>query len=236
MFETNSLLSQAPKHLVLERAENLIKLHKNHLMAYEASVDMHDFTVYKDVFCPEYGEGSRLLVEVVKNLNIKLSDNILELGAGSGAVSVLLSDSNKSNKVVSTDISPYAIECISFNAKRYGVEIDIRRGDLFDVIKKNKLFSIILFNPPFMNGIYSDWLERAMYDPDYKTLSLFFSEASKYLSKNGKIYLAFSNCGDMKLFKKILSSSIFNYSVFLETTEKGISFFVLELDFIGNPP
>jgi len=80
-----------------------------------------------------------------------------------------------------------------------------------------------------MNGACSGWLERAMYDPSYHNLSRFFLDAPYYLLEKGKIYLAFSNCGDMRLFKSILKRSVFKHTVILEMIENNILFFVLEL-------
>jgi len=112
-------------------------MHKKHTSTYPVCISEHEFTIFPNVFCPEYGEGSRLLAEALRYANITSSDIILEIGTGSGAISILASEYNPS-KIVATDISPYAIQCATLNADRYRAEIEIRQGDLFDIIKQDE--------------------------------------------------------------------------------------------------
>ena len=72
---------------------------------------------------------------------------ILEIGTGSGFVSVVLLANLKDITVAATEINPHAALC----AKRNGVQVI--RTDLFKGIKleiPETRFDLILFNPPYL--------------------------------------------------------------------------------------
>lgn len=85
---------------------------------------------------------------------------ILDIGTGSGVISVTLANEIDEAVIVAVDISETALDIARKNAAALGGadKIDFRRSDLFDGIRKNEKFDLILSNPPYIT------------DEDYKTL------------------------------------------------------------------
>ena len=78
---------------------------------------------------------------------------ILDLGTGSGAISVALAHERAAIRVVATDKSWAAVETARLNAVRNGVEdrICFIVTDLFEAIAPRPLFDIIVSNPPYVS-------------------------------------------------------------------------------------
>jgi len=52
--------------------------------------------------------------------------------------------------MTASDIVPEAVELARGNAKRHGVEIDFRTGDLFAAVRPDERFDLIASNPPYV--------------------------------------------------------------------------------------
>lgn len=85
---------------------------------------------------------------------------ILELGTGSGAISIALGMELVHTRIVSTDISPQALSVAETNVFIHGLQdrIVFRRGDLFNALRTDDQFDLIVSNPPYltdeeMNGV-----------------------------------------------------------------------------------
>ena len=70
---------------------------------------------------------------LIDNLNVKDTDNILEIGVGTGIVSIIASLTGE--KVTCVDINPNAIECTKKNVK-------LNNRDNITVLSSNLFFSI----------------------------------------------------------------------------------------------
>jgi release factor glutamine methyltransferase len=216
-----------PQHeiLVKARATKLLQQHQQYHDAYTIQFFGTELTILPGVFCPLFGEGSHLLAEC---LNMQEGDTVLDLGTGSGALAILAAD--KSEKVVATDISPIAVKCAQINVKRLGLQnkVHVRQGDLFKPLKSSERFSLILFNPPFMEGKPTSLLESAIYDEEYRTLSQFFQNVESYLTEQGRILLAFSTVGNVRYLQYLIRQSAFHANL-LKKEGVCIGFFAYEL-------
>jgi len=99
---------------------------------------------------------------LAKNLLVKKSDNVLEIGTGTGIIAIIAS--KKVKRVVAVDINRYAVECAKKNSEINLARVDIRWGDLFDPVDEEK-FDLILFNTPYLpiedDELVDDELEAA---------------------------------------------------------------------------
>ena len=79
-------------------------------------------------------------------------ENVLDLGTGSGAIGISLALEGKCSKVVATDVKNDALAVARINAKQNGVEhlMEFRSGSLFEVVKSDEKFQIIVSNPPYI--------------------------------------------------------------------------------------
>lgn len=157
----------------------------------------HAFYVSRDVYEP--AEDTFLLAE---NLSVDENDVVLDLGTACGILGILAA--KKAKMVVATDLNPHAVNCAKINAKLSRVEdkMDIRLGDLFQPIKQDERFSLILFNAPYLPSSRDEektWIERAWAGgpTGRQLIDRFISKAPRYLSENGRILLVQSSLSNI---------------------------------------
>jgi release factor glutamine methyltransferase len=77
---------------------------------------------------------------------------ILEIGTGSGAISIALAKGLPIARVVATDLSAKALSVAEENALQNGVreQIHFLRGDLFQPLQKGERFDLVITNPPYI--------------------------------------------------------------------------------------
>jgi len=157
----------------------------------------HVFLIDEKVYEP--AEDTFLLAE---NLKVEEKEVVLDMGTGCGILAVLATE--KAKKVVATDINPYAIECAEKNAKTNRAEdkIEFRLGDLFQPIRPDETFSLILFNAPYLpSEPYEErnWIERAWAGgpSGRKVIDRFITDALEFLKADGKILLVQSSLSDI---------------------------------------
>jgi len=85
-------------------------------------------------------------VYFARHLAVRDGESVLEVGAGSGAIS--LAAASVAGSVVAVDVNPRALAFSRFNARLNGREIDLREGSLFDPVGDRR-FDRIVSNPPF---------------------------------------------------------------------------------------
>jgi len=111
------------------------------------------FRVTPDVLIPR-PETETLVTEALKILTPAEGKGfrILEIGTGSGAISIALARELPAAKVVATDLSPKALAIAEENALRSGVRerIQFLPGNLFDPVQKGEAFDLIVTNPPYI--------------------------------------------------------------------------------------
>lgn len=111
-----------------------------------------EFKLLDEVYDP--GEDSFLLVDAALK-EARSGDKVLEVGTGSGVVSLFVKD--VASSVVATDISPFACD----NARLNGVPVV--RTDLYRGICGK--FDLVIFNPPYLptsdEERLKSWLNRA---------------------------------------------------------------------------
>jgi release factor glutamine methyltransferase len=138
------------------------------------------------------------LVEWIFNQNPG-KQRVLEIGTGSGAISLALQSLNPSYKITATDISLPALKVARHNAKRLGYAISFDQADLFPGSINNG-FDLIVSNPPYVSTSEYRILspEVRLYEPKLALaagrdgLSCYrkiISKAARYLLPGGKIYL-----------------------------------------------
>jgi release factor glutamine methyltransferase len=145
-----------------------------------------EFELLDDVYDP--GEDSYLLVEAALK-EAKPGDRVLEVGTGSGVVSLFVQDLAAS--VVATDISPIACR----NARLNGVQVV--RTDLYSGICG--LFDLVIFNPPYLPTVPEEqlgsWLNRA-FDGGLtgrREIERFVKDIDRILDPHGRILTVISS-------------------------------------------
>lgn len=110
-----------------------------------------DFFVNKNVLDPR--PDSEILVEtVIKNYLKESKLSFLELGIGSGCLSISLLKNFENFNAIGVDISPLALEVAKKNARKHDIleRLELKESDLFLSLNKSEKFDFIISNPPYI--------------------------------------------------------------------------------------
>ena len=120
-----------------------------------------DFFVKEGVLIPR-PDTETLVEEIINICNNKTGLNILDIGTGSGAITVSLAKYLDKSHIVSVDISDIALEIASKNAVSNKVDerIDFIKSDVFSNVSRENKFDIIVSNPPYIKKSDIDGLDR----------------------------------------------------------------------------
>jgi release factor glutamine methyltransferase len=111
-----------------------------------------EFMVTSDVLIPR-PETERLVEIVLEQYPAKTRMDVLDLGVGSGAISVALAVERPAWRIRAADLSPEALAVAQHNAKSNGCADSIRffAGNWFEPISvKHGVFDLIVSNPPYI--------------------------------------------------------------------------------------
>lgn len=120
-----------------------------------ASFYSEEFLVQDGVLIPR--PETELLVDEVLKLSQKIKKdtiNIVEIGTGSGIISVMLAKLIPNSKVIALDINPKALELAKNNAIKHNVDakIEFRYSDLLNALDED--MDICVSNPPYIADDY----------------------------------------------------------------------------------
>ncbi|MGN1032924.1 MAG: peptide chain release factor N(5)-glutamine methyltransferase, partial [Intestinibacter sp.] len=124
-----------------------------------------DFFVKEGVLIPR-PDTETLVEEIINICNNKTGLNILDIGTGSGAITVSLAKYLDKSHVISVDISDIALEIASKNAISNKVDerIDFIKSDVFSNVSNEMKFDIIVSNPPYIRKGDIGGLDRQVKD------------------------------------------------------------------------
>ncbi|KPI47080.1 SAM-dependent methyltransferase [Clostridioides difficile] len=111
-----------------------------------------DFFVKEGVLIPR-PDTETLVEEIIEICKGRKEVSILDIGTGSGAITVSLAKHIENSKIMSFDISEIALEIAKKNAiiNKVGEKIKYINSDLFTAISDSNIkFDIIVSNPPYI--------------------------------------------------------------------------------------
>ena len=195
----------------------------------------HNLHAGNNVLVPKSQETTFIFKESLLKLKESKKEihNTLDMGCGSGVLSILSTQIFSNSHIYFTDILPEAISSTKFNFEKiYNKEFlynedqnnftiklsdktsvtAYNSGSLFDKIE-NK-FDIILFNAPWIVTKARNRSELALNDENQEVVAAFLNQAKEHLQKSGNIILGYSdNSGDAAVEKleEIIKSN--NYQI-----------------------
>ena len=167
-----------------------------------------EFKLLDEVYDP--GEDSYLLVEAAMK-EASPEDRVLEVGTGSGIVSLFVKDMAK---IIATDINPYACK----NARLNGV--NVVRTDLFSGIRGR--FNLVIFNPPYLPTADDErlhsWLDRAFNGgiTGRREIERFLEDIDRVLMPGGRVLTVFSSLTGIDEVKKLYEKRGFSVELVSE--------------------
>ena len=95
-------------------------------------------------------ETELLIDEVLKRVDSETRDTFVEVGVGSGIISIVLALHLPNAKFIAVDISPKALEVAKKNIEKFQLQekIELRLGSLLDVVDEEVDF--LVSNPPYI--------------------------------------------------------------------------------------
>lgn len=121
-----------------------------------------DFFIEKGVLVPR-PETEGLVEYILKHIeeNFKRENiKILEIGVGSGAISLSIGKFCRNCQILGIDIEEVAIRVANKNLDRLGLtNVAFRKSDLLENIREDEKFSIIVSNPPYIKSDIVDTLQ-----------------------------------------------------------------------------
>ena len=175
-----------------------------------------DFYINKNVLIPR--PESETFIEILKN---KIYNNVLEIGTGSGVLSISLSLEMIGKNFIATDISSQALYVAKKNIKYYNIKnIQLKKHNILkDNIKKK--FDLIISNPPYISKQDYNVLPKHIkcYEPEIALTDnsnglIFYKNfaqiAKNNLNSNGIMILEIGKINSMKKIQKIFINNNFN--------------------------
>jgi release factor glutamine methyltransferase len=188
------------------------------------------FFVNEDVLIPrpETEELVEWIVNEVKAQNIRSSKptNILDIGSGSGCISIALKKELPDANIVALDISGKALEVAKKNARELNAAVGFLEIDFLDETKWGIVseYDVIVSNPPYIPVKEKESLEKNVIDfePEvalfveddnpfifYKKIARF---SKMHLKKAGKIYVEINETKAEEV-KEVFEKEGFNVTI-----------------------
>jgi methylase of polypeptide subunit release factors len=163
------------------------------------------FKVLPGVFSPRYSHAPDFITE---NWQIPQGASVLDLGCGSGIMGLYALYCG-AGSLVAVDSNPRACQNAQLNAVElgFGSKTKVLEGNAYAPLGKDEKFDVIVLTPPYWNKAASNPLEAAFFDEGYRFLSASVSGAAAHLKLSGKVFLGFSDQGDLARLAQLLQQS-----------------------------
>ncbi len=146
-------------------------------------------------------ETEEMCYEIIQSFKSKLNLSFVDIGTGSGCISIVLKKYFPQWNAIATDISADALKIAKCNALKHNVDIEFLKDDIF-CSKLNKYkFDILISNPPYIPQSEYKIMKKNVTDFE-PHIALFTSNenpllfyeailkiADEILNKNGQIFL-----------------------------------------------
>ncbi len=175
---------------------------------YKSMIEMLEYKGMQIYTHPKVYKPAEDTFLLAENLQVKRTDEVLEIGTGVGIISIIAS--RRARKVIATDINKYAIKCAIKNIiNNKAFNIEIREGNLFEPVQGEK-FDLILFNSPYLPISDDEKIDdelNASWDggADGRSIIDKFLDCLKdHLKEGGRVQLVQSSLSDIdKTLKKL---------------------------------
>lgn len=190
-----------------------------------ASVCGRTFEVFPGVY--DTGLDTELMI---RSVSISSEESFLEVGCGTGAVSVFLA--TRACSGVGVDINEVAVSNAQHNAAKAGLKnLFFLTSDVFANVSGK--YDVIVCNPPYNAYRPRDVIDRMFWDPADEMKQSFFRGVGSRLRRNGRVYFGWADFGDLDPHLPFRLSGQCGLEVTrvfaMDSPSRKYAFFVLEL-------
>ena len=164
-------ISNLDWNLLCQKYDNLeeviAKIDEGYPIAYligDVSFYGYPFKVNENVLIPRF-ETETLIektIKLIKSLNLENS-NLIDLGTGSGVITITLKKEIPSLNITAIDKSKEALKVAIENSKLNNVNVDFQNQDIFNYELPENI-SIVISNPPYIEED-SNYNQNVLYEP-----------------------------------------------------------------------
>lgn len=134
---------------------------------------------------------SELMIESVR---IDRHEKFLEIGCGSGVVSLALA--GRAANGVGVDINELAVKNSQLNADNLKIEnVRFIKLNVFEQVEGR--FDVIVCNPPYNNHAARDAIDCMFWDTNDAMKRAFFKDVDRFLKPDGRIYFGWADFADL---------------------------------------
>jgi len=159
-------------------------------------------TVFPGVFHPGFYFNTKLLLEYLEGIELN-EKYILELGAGTGLISIYAS--KRGGFVTASDISLTAFYNIEKNTKMNDANVEVVHSDLFENVPQLR-YDYIIINLPYYKKTPTTQKEFAWFgENDFQYFRRLFSQLGNFYFENTNIIMILSDEAETEMIKSIAS-------------------------------
>ena len=154
-----------------------------------------------------------------KRINPKKGDVVLDVGTGTG-VQAIIAAKRGAKQVLAIDIDENSLNCAKENVELHHLEdvIEIRKSDLFENIKDDEKFDLIISQLPFADSDCETKVKHFLFDPDFKLHEKLLKDAKEHLKENGRILIPSGEIANEEKLLKLIEK--YNYKIVSVEEEK----------------
>ena len=200
ILHQNTAFNQAQVDQIEKYTEQLISGKPIQYILGKAWFMGQNFIVNENVLIPR-PETEELVEWIISYANIKNKTlSILDIGTGSGCISIALKMALPHCEISGLDVSKEALKVAQLNAKNLNVSIQWMEQNILDTVALENAYDIIVSNPPYIPIREKESMQKqvvnfepslALFVPDedplifYRTIAKI---AKQSLSKNGQLF------------------------------------------------
>lgn len=166
-------------------------------------------TVPEGILDPVISKSTGILATETEKLISPETENILELGTGSGAVAIYLAKQFPNLQIDASDILPEAVECTRRNTEINSLtNITVFESDGYQSLPENKKYDVIFCSPPasqtnFYNPLEGENNRAFIFSFDFKGVFIkqIFEHIKYRLNPAGKLILYCNSNTNFELLK-----------------------------------
>lgn len=183
-------------------------------------------SIPENIYLPS--DDSFLILDVLKKEITKVYEDVLEIGPGSGILSLYLY--NFADNLTLADIDENVITYLYKIKSKYDLNnFNIVKSDLFSNLDKIKKYDVIVFNPPYVPSDKKEIICDDGGQNGSEIIIKFINLLNLYLKKEGKCYLLVSTLNNISDLKKNIENNKLNFRIISEKSLFFEKLLVLEI-------